>query len=122
MSDLRVEEIKQALIVNQSGTGLDDIRVYMRPSRQYCQGFGDFIGNVIHTAAPVVMRIAKTLFKTSSDSLKKGSSIGDSFKAAIKPTLRTALKHGGRALGKNNSGSRWIGRSSTRRATAITSR
>ena len=72
----------------------------MGSSRQYGQGFGDFIRNVIHTAAPKVIKIAKTLFKTSSDSLKEGSSIGDSFKAAIKPTLRTALKHGGRALGK----------------------
>ena len=76
MSDPRVEEIKQALIANQSARGLDDICVYMGPSRQYGQGFGDFIRNVIHTAAPVVMRIAKTLFKTSSDSLKEGSSIG----------------------------------------------
>ena len=100
MSDPRVEEIKKALIANQSGSGLDDIRVYMGPSRQYGQGFNDFVRNIIHTAAPIVMRIAKTCFKTSSDSLKEGSSLGDSFKAAIKPTLRTALKHGGRALGK----------------------
>ena len=46
------------------------------------------------------MRIAKTLFKTSSDSLKEGSLIGDSFKAAIKPTICTALEHNDRALGK----------------------
>ena len=83
MTDPRIEEIKQALIANQSGSGLDDIRVYMGHSRQYGQGFGDYLRNVIHTAVPVVMRIAKTLFKTSSDSLKEGSSIGDFIKAPI---------------------------------------
>ena len=100
MSYPRVEEIKLALIANKSGSRLDDIRVYLGPIRQYGQGFGDFIRNVIPTAALVVMRIVTTLFKTSSDSLKESSSIGDSFKAAIQPTLHTALKHGGRALGK----------------------
>ena len=46
------------------------------------------------------MRVAKTLFKSSSESLKDWNLIGDSFKSALKPTLRTALKHGGKALGK----------------------
>ena len=100
MSDPRVEQIKQALIGGQSGSGLDDIRVYMGPSRQYGQGFGDFIRNIFRTVTPVIMRVGKTLFKTSAESLKEGSSIGDSFKSALKPTIRTALKHGGKALGK----------------------
>ena len=100
MSNQRVEKIKQALIANQSKRRLDYIRVYMKPSRQYGHDFGNFVRNVIHTAAPVVMRIAKTLFITSSDSLKISSSISDSFTAAIKPTLRTALKHYGRAINK----------------------
>ena len=46
------------------------------------------------------MRVAKTLFKSSSESLKDGNSIGDSFKSALKPTLLMALKHGDKALGK----------------------
>lgn len=100
MSDPRVEQITKALLSNQSGGGLDDIRVYMGPSRQFGQGFGDFIRNALRTAVPVIMRVAKTLFKSSSESLKDGNSIGDSFKSALKPTLRTALKHGGKALGK----------------------
>ena len=49
---------------------------------------------------PVVIRTAKKWFTSSSEALKDGASIGDSFKAALKPTLRTALKHGGKALGK----------------------
>ena len=31
MSDLRVKQITQALLSNQSGGGLDDIRVYIGP-------------------------------------------------------------------------------------------
>ena len=100
MSDPRVEQITKALLCNRSGGGLDDIRVYMGPSRQFGQGFGNFIRNALRTAAPVIMRVAKTLFKSSSESLTDGNSIGDSFKSALKPTLRTALKHGGKALGK----------------------
>ena len=46
------------------------------------------------------MPVAKIFFKSSSESLKDGNSIGDSFKSALKPTHRTALKHGGKALGK----------------------
>ena len=100
MSDPRVELIKQALSGEQSGGGLDDIRVYMGPSKQVGRGFGDVIRNIGLKIVPVLFRAAKTLFKTSSESLKDGGSIGDSFKSALKPTLRTALKHGGKALGK----------------------
>ena len=100
MSDPRVEQIRKALLNNQSGSGLDGISVYMGPSRQFGQGFGDFICNALRTAAPVIMLVAKTLFKSSFESLQDGNSIGDSFKLALKPTLRTALKHGGKALGK----------------------
>lgn len=100
MSDPRVEQIKLALKGQQSGGGLDDIRVYMGPSRQVGRGFGDFVKNIGMKIIPVIVRTAKKLFTSSSEALKDGSSIGDSFKAAIKPTLRTALKHGGKALGK----------------------
>ena len=95
MSDPCVEQIKQALLSGQSGSGLDEIRVYMGPRRQYGEGFGD-----ICMVMPVIMRVAKTLFKTSSESLNNGSSIGYSFKSALKPTLSTALKHGGKTLRK----------------------
>ena len=100
MSDPRVEQIKQALIGQQSGGGLDDIRVYMGPSKQIGRGFGDVIKNIRMKIIPVVIRTAKKWFTSSSEALKDGASIGDSFKAALKPTLRTALKHGGKALGK----------------------
>ena len=80
MSYPRVEQITHAHFSNQSRGGLFDIRVYMGPSRQLGQGFGDFICNALRTAAPVIMRVAKTLFKSSSESLKGGNSIGDSFK------------------------------------------
>ena len=100
MSDFRVEQITQALLSNQSEGGLDDIRVYMGPSRQFGQGFGDFICNALRTAACVIMRVAQTLFKSSSESLKDGNSIGYSLKSALKPTLCTALKHSGKPLGK----------------------
>ena len=101
MSDPRVEEIKQALISGQqSGGGLDDIRVYMGPSRQVGRGIGDVIRNIGMRIAPVILRTAKKLFTSSSDALKDGGSIGDSFKSALKPTLRKALKHGGKAIGK----------------------
>ena len=63
MSDPRVEHITQALLSNQSGGGLDDICVYIGPSRQFGQGFGDFIRNALRTAVPVIMRVAKTLLK-----------------------------------------------------------
>ena len=43
MSDPRVEQITQAFLSNQSRGGLDDICVYMAPSGQFGQGFGDFI-------------------------------------------------------------------------------
>ena len=77
MSDPRLEQITQALLSNQPGGGLDDIRVYMGPSRQLGQGFGDFIRNALSTTAFVIMRVAKTLFKSSSESLNDGNSIGD---------------------------------------------
>ena len=72
----------------------------MGPTRQYGKGFGDFICNIFRTVTPVIMHVGKTLLKTSAESLKEGSSIGDSFKSALKPTIRTDLKHGGNALGK----------------------
>ena len=100
MSDPRVEQLKLALSGEQSGGGLDDIRVYMGSPKQVGNGLGDLLGRFGRWAAPIVMRVGKTLFKSSSSALKEGSSIGDSFKSALKPTLRTALKHGGRALGK----------------------
>lgn len=103
MSDPRVEQMKLALSGEQSGGGLDDIRVYTGPTKQIGQGLGDLLGHFGRFArwvAPIAMRIGKTLFKSSSAALKDGGSIGDSFKSALKPTLRTALKHGGRALGK----------------------
>ena len=34
MSALRVEQLKQALIGGQSGSGINDIPVYMGPSQQ----------------------------------------------------------------------------------------
>ena len=100
MSDPRVEQIKQALIGGQSGGGLHDIRVYMGPCRQYGQGFGDFIRNIFRAVTPVIMRVGKTLFRTSTESVKEGSLIGDLFKSALKPKICTAFKHGGKSLGK----------------------
>lgn len=97
MSDPRVEQMKLALSGEQSGAGLDDIRVY---TGQKGAGFADSIRRLVTGFAPMIMRVGKTLFKTSSNALKDGNSIGDSFKSALKPTLRTALKHGGKALGK----------------------
>ena len=73
MSDPRVKQIKQALIGGQSRGGLDDIRVYMGPSRQYGQGFVDIICNIFRTVTPVIMRVGKTLFKISAKSLKKAA-------------------------------------------------
>ena len=70
MSDPRVKQIKQALISNQSGRGINDIRVYMGLCRHYCQGFKDVIHNEIRIVAPVRMRAVKTLCKTSSKSVK----------------------------------------------------
>ena len=72
----------------------------MGRSCQYGQDFGDFIRNIFCTVTPVITRVGKTLLKTSAESLKEGSSIGYSFKSALKPTIRTALKHGGKALDK----------------------
>ena len=100
MSDPRVEQMKLALSGEQSGAGLEDIRVYMGSPKQYGQGIGDLLGRFGRWFAPLALKVGKTLFKSSSDALKDGSSIGDSFKSALKPTLRSALKHGGRALGK----------------------
>ena len=37
MSDPRVEHITQALFSNQSEGNLDDIRVYLKPTRQFNQ-------------------------------------------------------------------------------------
>lgn len=45
------------------------------------------------------MKIAEKLFKTRSDSFKKGRKICDFFIAIIKPIIRTALYHGCRVLG-----------------------
>ena len=72
----------------------------MGPSRQFGQGFGDFIRNALRTVVHVIMRVAMTLFKSSIESLKDGTLIGDSFKSALQPTLCTAFKNGGKALGK----------------------
>ena len=65
MSDPRVKQITHALLSNQSGGGLDDIRVYMGPSRQFKQGFGYFICNAFSTATPVIMHLAKTLLSSA---------------------------------------------------------
>ena len=77
MSDPRVEQITQAILSNQSEGGLDDISVYMKPSWKFAQGFADLIRNALRTAAPVIMRVAKTLLKYNSESLKDGNSIDD---------------------------------------------
>ena len=100
MSDPQVKQNKQAVIGQQSGGGLNDIRVYMGPSKQIGRGFGNVFKNIGMKIIPVVISTAKKWFTSSSEAFKYGASIGDSFKAAPKPTLRTALKHGGKALGK----------------------
>ena len=101
MSDPRVEEINHALISGQQfGGGLDDIRVYVGFSSQVGRGIGDVIRNISMWIAPVILLTVKKLFTSSSDALKDGGSIEDSFKSELKPTLRMALKHGGKALGK----------------------
>ena len=73
MSDPRVEQITQALLSNQSGGRLDEIRVYIGPSRQFGQGFGDFIRNALRTAAPVIMRVAKTFLSLAPSHYKTGT-------------------------------------------------
>ena len=75
MFNPRVEQIKQAQIGGKPGSGLDDIRVYMRPSRQYNQGVGDFIRNIFRTVRPVIMHVNNTWVKTSAESLKKAASL-----------------------------------------------
>ena len=45
MSDPRVEQLKLALSGEQSGGGLDDIRVYMGSTKQVGQGLGDLLGH-----------------------------------------------------------------------------
>ena len=70
MFDSRVEQIKQTLIGVQFGGWVEYIRVYMGPSRQYDQCFDDLIRNIFRTMTPVIMRVGKTLFKTSALSLK----------------------------------------------------
>ena len=49
---------------------------------------------------PVIMRLAKILVMKRSESLNNGSLICDLFKSALKSTLYTALKHGGKAFGQ----------------------
>jgi hypothetical protein len=103
MSDPRVEQMKLAMSGEQSGGGLDDIRVYMGPSKQAGQGLSGILGSLGRLGrwiTPIALKIGKRLIKSSSEALKDGNSMGDSFKAALKPALRTALKHGGKALGK----------------------
>lgn len=100
MTDPRVDLFKHAML-GQSGGGLDDIRIFTgAPRYQYGQGFGDVLRGIWRTIVPVAMRVGKTFFKQGAASLKEGESFQDSIKSAIKPTLRTALKHGGKALGK----------------------
>ena len=100
MSDLRLEQIKQTLINGQYGSWHDDIRLYIVPSRQYIQSFNYFIRNNFRTMTPVIMPVGKKLIKTSAQSLKVNSLISDSFKSALKLTIRTACQHGGKAFGK----------------------
>ena len=100
MGEVSVEDLK-AVLRGQSGGGLDDIRVYMgAPRYQYGQGFGDVVRGIFRSVFPVLVRAGKTLFKSSADALKEGGDVGSSFKSALKPTLRTVLKHGGKALEK----------------------
>ena len=61
-SYLRLEQIKQVLIVGQSSSKLDDMFVYMGQSRLYGHGFGDFICNIFRTVTPVIMRVGKALY------------------------------------------------------------
>jgi hypothetical protein len=103
MSDPRVEQLKLAMSGEQSGGGLDDIRVYMGSPKQSGQGLGGLLGPLARFGrfiAPIALKIGKKIFKSSSDALKDGNSLGDSFKSALKPALCTALKHGGKAHGK----------------------
>lgn len=100
MDEVSVEDLK-ATIKGQTGGGLEDIRVYMgAPRYQYGQGFGNVIRGIFRSVFPVLIRAGKTLFRSSADALKDGGDIGSSFKSALKPTLRTVLKHGGKALEK----------------------
>ena len=97
MSDYRVEQITQAILSNQSKGGLYDIRVYMGPSRQFGQEFGDYIRNAFRKAAPVIMRVATTLFKSSSKSLKTGTQSVTHLNRPLRPhsvrLLNTVARH-----------------------------
>ena len=103
MSDPRVEQLKLVMSGEQSGGGMDDIRVYMGPTRQSGQGLGGILAPIARFGrwlAPIALKIGKSIFSNSSAALKDGNSIGDAFKSSLKPALRTALKHGGKAIGK----------------------
>ena len=73
MSNPCVDQITQAFLSNQSEGELEDICVYMGPSRQFGHGFSDFICNALRTKAPVIMRVANILFESSAESLINGN-------------------------------------------------
>lgn len=97
MSDPQVEQYRNAML-RQTGGG--DIQVFRGTSRyQYGQGFGDVLRSIWRYFAPVAIRAGKTLFKTGAEAVKEGAAPGEAMKGALRPALRTVLKHGGRALG-----------------------
>lgn len=71
----------------------------MKRSGQYGQNFNYVIRKIFRLLTPVIMHVKNALFKTIAATFYKGSYINDSFKSALKITLRTASKHGGKALG-----------------------
>lgn len=98
MSENPQVELFRSAMLRQSGGG--DIQVFRGATRyQYGQGFGDVLRGIWKVIVPVAMRAGKTLFKVGAQAVKEGSTPGDALKSAIRPALRTVLKHGGRALG-----------------------
>ncbi len=88
----------RAAMLHQNGGG--DIAVFRGAHRyQYGNGIGDFLRGAWKFVVPLAMRAGKTLFKVGAQAMKEGATPGEAIKNAIRPALRSVLKHGGRAIG-----------------------
>lgn len=83
----------------QHGGGMP---VFRGAPDQYGGGLGEILRSVFRTVFPIVMPIAATAAKSfianTARGVRKGKSLKDASKAALKPTARAAITHVGRRI------------------------
>ena len=98
ITDARTTAYYELFRASQMGGTLPVYQGY--PRYQSGQGFGDFFRGLFRRIIPVGLNVAKTFLGALGSSSDQGASPAEALKAAIRPTITTALKSGVEQIGQ----------------------